>query len=252
LSKVKGQGSITARYAFSAVIPKIASAGCSPFSLQCRFSTLPRSSGTVHSNTWYCSRTTSFTYSNARCAAAAIGSILSGGLWFGCTRAQQPADAVVHYDRGVHLQDQGKLDEAVAEFRKAIRLKPDLAEAHGNLGVALRAQGKQEEAIAEFRAATRIKPDSADAHISLGVALKAQGKLEEAVAESRTAIRIKPDDADKHVNLGNLLDDQGKLAEAIAEYRAALRLKPDYSGAHYNLGLALRKQRSLGGVDRRQ
>ena len=52
-----------------------------------------------------------------------------------------------------------RLDEAIAEFREAIRLKPDYAEAHNNLGIALKAQGKLDEAIAEYRAAIRLKPD---------------------------------------------------------------------------------------------
>ena len=45
-------------------------------------------------------------------------------------------------------RDQGKLDEAIAEYREAIRLKPDDAEAHNNLGIALHDQGKLDEAIA--------------------------------------------------------------------------------------------------------
>ena len=49
-----------------------------------------------------------------------------------------PDDAAAHYNLGLALGDQGKLDEAVAEYRTAIRLKPDVAEAHSNLGNALR------------------------------------------------------------------------------------------------------------------
>ena len=40
-----------------------------------------------------------------------------------------------------------------AEFRAALRLQPDLAEAHNNLGLVLHAQGRPAEAEAEFRAA---------------------------------------------------------------------------------------------------
>jgi Flp pilus assembly protein TadD len=64
---------------------------------------------------------------------------------------------------------------------------PDWAEAHNNLGNVLTAQGKLDEAIAEFRAAIRVKPDDDEAHCSLGVALAKQGKLDEAIAEFRKA-----------------------------------------------------------------
>jgi tetratricopeptide (TPR) repeat protein len=68
-----------------------------------------------------------------------------------------------------------------------IRLKPDYAWAHNNLGNALGEQGKLAEAIAEFREGIRIKPDDAAAHYNLGRALREQGKLAEAIAEFRTA-----------------------------------------------------------------
>ena len=35
---------------------------------------------------------------------------------------------MAHHNLGVALKDQGKLDEAIAEYREAIRLKPDYAE----------------------------------------------------------------------------------------------------------------------------
>ena len=64
-----------------------------------------------------------------------------------------------------------------------------------NLGYVLREQGKLDEAIAEYRTAIRLQPDDADAHTNLGIALRKQGKLDEAIAEYRAAIRLKSKDA---------------------------------------------------------
>ncbi len=94
---------------------------------------------------------------------------------------------VAHCNRGVDFEHQGKPEDAVAEYRAAIRRNPRVALPHYNLGAALEAQGKLEEAVAEFRTAIRLKPDDAVAHFALGVTLKDQGKLEEAVAEFRKA-----------------------------------------------------------------
>ena len=47
----------------------------------------------------------------------------------------------------------GKLDEAVAAYRQAIRIKPDYAEAHSNLGNALKERGNLDEAVAAYRQA---------------------------------------------------------------------------------------------------
>ena len=51
-----------------------------------------------------------------------------------------------------------KLDDAIAAYREAIRLKPDYAEAHYNLGCVLYDQEKFDEAEAEFAEARRLKP----------------------------------------------------------------------------------------------
>ena len=59
----------------------------------------------------------------------------------------------------MRLKDQGKLDEAVACYRRALELKPDFAEAHNNLGIALSDQGKLDEAVACYRRALELKPD---------------------------------------------------------------------------------------------
>ena len=124
-----------------------------------------------------------------------------------------------HCRLGNALIRKGKLDEASAAYREAIRLKPDDAEGHYGLGNALKGQGKLDDAIAEYREAIRLKPDHAEAHCNLGSALKGQGKLDEASAGYREAIRLKPDYAEAHSNLGGILKSRGDDAGALAMYR---------------------------------
>ena len=50
-------------------------------------------------------------------------------------------------------KDQGRYDEAIAAFSRAIALKPDYAKAHNNLGIALKDQGRPDEAIAAYNRA---------------------------------------------------------------------------------------------------
>ena len=109
------------------------------------------------------------------------------------------------------LKDQGKLDEAVACYRRALELKPDYAETHNNLGNALNDRGKLDEAVACYRRALELKPDYAEAYNNLGNALKDQGKLEEAIACYRRALELKPDSAEAHGNLGIALEAIGDL-----------------------------------------
>ena len=146
---------------------------------------------------------------------------------------------------GVTLKDQGKLDEAIAAYNKALSIKPDYADAYNNMGNALKDQGKLDEAIAAYNKALSIKPDYAEAYNNMGVTLQEQGKLDEAIAAYNKALSIKPDYAEAYNNMGNALQDQGKLDEAIAAYNKALSIKPDYAEAYYNMGNALKDQGKL-------
>jgi protein O-GlcNAc transferase len=140
-----------------------------------------------------------------------------------------------HNNLAYSLHEQGRLDEAVASLRQAIRLKPDFASAHNNLGNALHEQGRLDEAVACLRQAIRLQPDFAEAHKNLGAVLRDLGNLDEAVVCYQEALRFKPAFVGAHNNLGNALKDQGRLDEAIACFRRALELKPDFARAHSNL-----------------
>jgi predicted O-linked N-acetylglucosamine transferase (SPINDLY family) len=149
------------------------------------------------------------------------------------------ASLEAHFNLGNALMGQGKLDEAIAAYRRAIRSKPDYAAAYTTLGIALAGQGKFDEAIAAYRRAIGIKPDLAEAYPNLGNVLMDQGKLDEAIAAYRRAIGIKPDLAEAYANLGAALSWQGKLDEAIAAFRQAIGIKPGLSKAFSSLLLAL-------------
>ena len=137
------------------------------------------------------------------------------------------------------LMDNGQLNEAVANYLRALEIKPDFAEAQCNLGLALQALGKFEAAESSYRRALAIKPDFAEAHNNLGLALHSLGKLDNAEESYRRALEIKPDFAAAILNLGNALKDLGQLDDSVECYRRALEINPGYSDAHSNLLLAL-------------
>ena len=136
------------------------------------------------------------------------------------------------------LKEQGKLEEAIEAYNKALAIKPDYAEAYNNMGITLKEQGKLEEAIEAYNKALAIKPDYAEAYNNMGNALKEQGKLEEAIEAYNKALAIKPDYAEAYNNMGVTLQEQGKLEEAIEAYNKALAIKPDYADAYHNKSLA--------------
>jgi 2-polyprenyl-3-methyl-5-hydroxy-6-metoxy-1,4-benzoquinol methylase len=69
-------------------------------------------------------------------------------------------------------------------------LKPDYAEAHNNLGTVLHEQGKMDEAVAQYRRALALHPDYAEAHANLGKALMEQGDHVQALNAIQRSIEL--------------------------------------------------------------
>src|SRR5262249_39465653 len=103
--------------------------------------------------------------------------------------------------------------------------KPDYVDAYNNLGIALAKQGKVDEAIINFQRAVSLKPDSVDSLSNLAHALARQEKIDEAIETLRRALGLQPNSADAHSSLGTYLAGSGHFAEADAHWREALRLK---------------------------
>ena len=84
--------------------------------------------------------------------------------------------SVPHYNWGNALFAAGRLEEAISQYRAALRIDPSAAEAYNNWGRALAQQGKWEEAIAKYREALRIKPNYPLASSNLDQALSRAGQ----------------------------------------------------------------------------
>ncbi len=147
----------------------------------------------------------------------------------------KPDYAEAYYNLALVLDRQGRPDEAIANYRKALEINSDFVVAHNNLGTALFKQGRMDEAAECYRRALKIDPDFGEAHSNMGILLTKQGRTDEAVAEYRKAIELNPNRAELYNNLGNLLATQGRPDEAIGQFQKALAVEPDYTGAHYNL-----------------
>ncbi len=84
-----------------------------------------------------------------------------------------------------------------------------------------------EQAINDYRQAIRLRRDYADAHLGLGDGLAIKGEWGDAVAEYRETVRLKPNDAKSHDRLGWALEHNGDRASALQEYRKSHELAPD-------------------------
>ena len=158
----------------------------------------------------------------------------------------KPDFADAHIALGAALQDIGRNEAAISSYRQALAFRPDYAEAHYNLGGALEAAGKLDDAIMSLRQALTTKPDFSEALSKLGGIQFELGHFDDAVTSYGQALEIRPDNAENHNNLGATLQKLGRLDAAILSYRRALEIVPDLAGLHNNLGNALK---ALGRLD---
>jgi tetratricopeptide (TPR) repeat protein len=151
----------------------------------------------------------------------------------------EPDYAPNHFDLALTLARAGRIQEAIACYKEALRLQPDYLEAENCLANQLRNVGKCEEAASYYTKAMRAGPEGAPACNNYGSMLVAEGKINQAVQCFRQAIEHDPTYLEAYNNLGKLLLRSVRTAEAISCYERAVALKPDFAEARTGLGLAL-------------
>ncbi len=179
----------------------------------------------------------------------------SGETLWTDTLVKNPNCWVGHGNFGAALLKRGYVDEAIAQYQKALEINPSLARdpimahAHNNLGVDLAQKGRLDEAIEQFQKALKVASNDAEAHNNLGNAFLEKGKVDEAIAQYQKALKINPNYAHAYTDLGNALLQKGQVDEAIAQFQEALRLNPDDSVGQRNLAKAqaMARQRASQG-----
>ncbi len=141
---------------------------------------------------------------------------------------------------GLHVLERASrpehVDAAEEWFKKAIRLKPDHAEAHYNLGLIAERRGEIDDAKRLYRESLRLRPDYELPILRLGSMLQAEGMLDEAEEMFTRVVELRPDDDFARLTLGKLLEQRGKEDEALDQYEAALAANPDAAAVYLRVG----------------
>jgi tetratricopeptide (TPR) repeat protein len=155
-----------------------------------------------------------------------------------------PSSPEIHNNLGRTLANAGKLDEAEAEFAKALELNPNDADALLNLGTVAVLRGNPARAEHLVKQALRANPDHTVALAKLAELRRDAGDLEESERLFREALALDEVSPELYLGQGDVLQRAGKYEEAEAAFRRVLELDPDSFAAHYNLGVtALQQQR---------
>lgn len=152
-----------------------------------------------------------------------------------------PEDEVIHNNLGLLLaEDVGKLDEAIAHYRRAIRSNPFFIPARLNLAGAFFRHGDPAGASEQLQQVIRIDPNCFEAFMNSGGMLGTAREFQKAERMFRAAIHLKPESAEAYDNLGIALAAQGRLSEAVYSFGRAVDLKSEFALAVQHLANARR------------
>ncbi|WP_224983695.1 tetratricopeptide repeat protein [Geomonas agri] len=144
------------------------------------------------------------------------------------------------FSHALELQRAGRLAEAEPIYRSLVAAGgPLLPDVHINLGALLDDTGRHEEALAEYRAALALREGDPLALNNTGSSLFKLGRFAEAAEQFRLALAQAPDAPEPAIALGGALQRAGDVDGAIAVFRDLVRRRPDCADAHWNLALAL-------------
>lgn len=161
------------------------------------------------------------------------GRVLAAGMAEPELPAETPDE---FFATGFRKHMAGELDEAIALYRKSIAHRPT-APGHTYLGWAFAHQGRLDEAIVECEKAIRLDPDYGNPWNDIGSYLMAKGELDRAIPYLKRAMQATRYCCPHfpHLNLGRLYARQGKFREAKREFERVLELVPGYLPAIISL-----------------
>jgi tetratricopeptide (TPR) repeat protein len=152
--------------------------------------------------------------------------------------AQIPADTTEKFRQASEAMQRGNLDQAGDGFAAIVKQSPTFAEGYLNLGLVREEQGRHEEAIADFQKALQLKPKLRGANLFLGIARYRTNQLDSALISLHKESAAYPEDANAWMWIGIVALEKGQGDEAADALDKAARLSPDNIDILYHRGRA--------------
>ena len=170
---------------------------------------------------------------NARLSGFAT--VLCAALVWGTSAAQTPDESLAN---GVRLQQQGDLEGAIAEFRRAVELAPERIDALSNLSVAYLQSGRPDQALPGLRRAREAVPEHAGVAYFLGLAYFQTDRHAEARDLLAWVLNKQPTNGQALHLYGLCLLKLGEIEDGIRALERVLASDPNNRQAAYTLGSA--------------
>lgn len=151
--------------------------------------------------------------------------------------ANPEADRQRYLDSGDRFLAENRIQEAVVEYRNAVRADNRHGESRLKLAEALVRAGEPRRAIREFVRAADLLPDNLDAQVKAATYLSLAGQFEDAKTRLQRVLDREPTNVDAQVLMGNALAGLKDLTGAVAQIEEAIQVDPSRGLSYSNLGL---------------
>jgi len=155
-----------------------------------------------------------------------------------------PESAQMHQVMARELVRQGDNASAIANYREAIRIDPQLLGLHSDLGYLLSHStdaNLQAEAESEFKAALHANPRDTRSEIALGEIAEKNGDQNAAYANFSHVLELDPNNSEACIEMAKLLVSMNQRDKAQQFFERAIQIDPTNYIAHYRLSTLYRQ-----------
>ena len=145
-------------------------------------------------------------------------------------------EAVLHYELGRLLWEEGDGAGALAQFERARVADPNLYPVYRYLGLIHSAEGRLDSALAAFAEFANRQPGNAAAQVSIGIVHSRMGALDAAEEAFKAAIELGGTEGDAALKLGGLYVHQRRLRAAVQVFKEATVAHPQHAELFASLG----------------
>lgn len=153
-----------------------------------------------------------------------------------CEKAVQKAEEVVkqapdffggYFLIGRCAVNEGRLDDAIHYYEKALGIKNDIPEAHWDLANIYAQKGMQDEALKEYQTVVTLQPENVEVLYNIGAIYYNKKDWDQAVSTLEQVIAKKPDHVQAIRVLAYTYAQKGDFQKAANQFRSYLQLNPN-------------------------
>lgn len=141
-------------------------------------------------------------------------------------------------DRGNEKSERGDLNGAIADYKQALKVKPDYARAYFNLGVTYCLLNEPKAEITYYTQAIKYAPNDADSYAERGIARVKLDDRKGAMADLEQALKLNPKQTRAYWGRGQMRQRQQDTQGAVSDFTQSIQLDPAFAPAYFNRGLA--------------